>query len=354
MFKDNIDNEQWNQILDREIWLRLAKISQAGVMLGEIAKTRLGTLSDQYPQWKIAEDGRDEFPFWMGDGDESRKFVKTPRPYSELVDWLKKNPTSNHWEEEDDWKKCCRDDFEATSHALSELSTGDIWPIDRWRQALQAWSEENLIKCSWPSVGTVLSKVPYDVLQPLVNGVSWWLKAISKSFNGNDELFLELCRRVLTLEYTESDDSENPVSRAINHPVGYVTEALLNWCFQQSPEDGQGLPAELSIIFTDICNSNDGKYRHGRVLLSIHIIALFRLDREWAIQYLLPSFDWRQSEVEARIAWEGFLWSPRLYRPLMELIKKPFLDTAVHYEKIGAFGQQYATLLTFAALDRYI
>ena len=71
----------------------------------------------------------------------------------------------------------------------------------------------------------------------------------------------------------------------------------------------------------------------------------------WATQYLLPLFEWQRSEVEARAAWEGFLWSPRLYRPLIEAIKKPFLDTARHYAALGDHGDQYAELLTFAALD---
>src|SRR5690606_19756258 len=61
--------------------------------------------------------------------------------------------------------------------------------------------------------------------------------------------------------------------------------------------------------------------------------------------------DWQHSESEARSAWEGFLWSPRLYRPLMEAIKPFFLDTARHYAALGKHDGQYAALLTFAALD---
>lgn len=69
------------------------------------------------------------------------------------------------------------------------------------------------------------------------------------------------------------------------------------------------------------------------------------------MKHLLPLFDWQRSEVEARAAWEGFLWSPRLYRPLMEALKPAFLDTARHYEALGKHSGQYAALLTFAALD---
>ena len=55
--------------------------------------------------------------------------------------------------------------------------------------------------------------------------------------------------------------------------------------------------------------------------------------------------------MEARSAWEGFLWSPRLYRPLMEVLKPAFLDTANHYAQLGRHREQYASLLTFVGLD---
>jgi hypothetical protein len=116
-------------------------------------------------------------------------------------------------------------------------------------------------------------------------------------------------------------------------------------------EDGQGLSQELKPTFIELCDTQIDKFRHGRVLLAAHVIALFRVDREWATQHLLPLFDWHRSEAEARAAWEGFLWSPRLYRALMEVLKPAFLDTARHFAALGKHDGQYASLLTFAALD---
>ena len=70
-------------------------------------------------------------------------------------------------------------------------------------------------------------------------------------------------------------------------------------------------------------------------MLAAHVISLFQVDRDWAMQFLLPLFEWDYAEVEARSAWEGFLWSPRPYRPLMEVLKPAFLDTANHYAQLG-------------------
>ena len=110
-------------------------------------------------------------------------------------------------------------------------------------------------------------------------------------------------------------DTDEPVTRAINHPVGHVTEALLRWWYRRSLEDNQGLPEEIKPTFTELCDTVVDKFRHGRVLLAAHVIALFRVDRDWATQHLLPLFDWQRSVAEARAAWEGFLWSPGCIAP---------------------------------------
>lgn len=350
MFKDEIEPERWTRIFDREIWLRLEKITDAGAVLGATGKERLNALSARYPEWMLATDQRDEFPYWTGDGDDWRKFVATPRHRRELIEWLKQHPVKDHWQE-DDWRQRCRDNFATTACALCALARDNVWPTDRWREALQAWSEEKLLKRSWRYMTPLLTLAPNMVLQPLAHGISWWLQAIAKTFEGHEAQFFTLARRILALDHQDDVNTDEPVFRAINHPVGHVTEALLRWWYRRSLEDGQGLPEELKPTFTELCDTRIDKFRHGRVLLAAHVIALFRVDRDWAMQNLLPLFDWQRSEAEARSAWEGFLWSPRLYRPLMEVLKPAFLETARHYEALGKHDGQYASLLTFAALD---
>lgn len=350
MFKDDIEPERWTRIVDREIWLRLAKMAEAGAALGADGNERLQGLSAQYPEWKLAADQRDEFPYWMGDGDEWRKFVATPRRRRELVEWLRQQPSSDHWQE-DDWRQRCRDNFATTACALCALAGEGVWPTERWREALQAWSEEKLLKRSWRYMAPILATAPDEVLQTLAHGVSWWLQAIAKTFEGHEAFFFVLARRILAQGHPDGVDTDDPVMRAINHPVGHVTEALLRWWYRRSLEDGQVLPEEIKPTFTELCDTRIDKFRHGRVLLAAHVIALFRVDGDWATQHLLPLFDWQRSEAEARAAWEGFLWSPRLYRPLMELLKPAFLDTARHYAALGKHDGQYASMLTFAALD---
>jgi hypothetical protein len=350
MFKREVEAEQWSRIVDRNVWLRLAKLQAAGTNLGESSKDRLKDLIAQYPQWELAADQRDEFPFWMGSGDDWRQFVATPRRRRELIEWLRQHPSTDTWQE-DDWRRRCRDDFATTACALYALTREDFWPTDRWREALQAWSEDKLLQQSWRYMAPVLANAPAETLQDLAHPLSWWLEAIAKTFEGHEPEFFTLVQRILSLDEQDGSDAAGFVTRAINHPIGHATEAMLRWWYRQSLEDDQGLPAAIKSTFTEICDTRIGKFRHGRVLLAAHVIALFRVDQSWAERNLLLLFDWQRSEIEARAAWEGFLWSPRLYRPLMELLKPAFLDTAGHYAELGEPGRQYASLLTFAALD---
>lgn len=351
MFKPDVEPKLWTRIMDREIWLRLAKIDESGTALGAIGKKRLDTLSSQYPEWKLKADQRHEFPTWLGSGDEWRKFVATPRRRRDLIAWLRQHPSTDDWQE-DDWQQRCRDNFATSACALCALAREDFWPTDRWREALQAWSEETLLKRSWRYMAPLLAEAPDEVLQALVHGVSRWLQDIAKLFETHEVHFFTLAHRVIALDYQDGIDTDDPVMHAINHPIGHVAEALLGWWYRQSPKDGQGLPGEIKPTFTKFCDPQREKFRHGRVILSAHVIVLFRVDEGWAVQHLLPLFNWQRSEAEARAAWEGFLWSPRLYRPLIEALKPTFLDTARHYAALGKHDEQYASLLTVAALDR--
>jgi hypothetical protein len=198
MFKNDIEPERWAQIINHEVWLRLTKLAEAGATLGAQAQATREELSRRYPQWKLAANERDEFPFWMGDGDEWRMFVATPRRRRELVEWLKQHPSTDHLQE-DDWRQRCRDNFSTTACALCALTRQDVWPVDRWREALQAWTEEKLLKRSWRHMVPLLARAPDEVIGALTHSLSWWLQAVAKSFVDHQDLFFNLCLRILRM-----------------------------------------------------------------------------------------------------------------------------------------------------------
>ena len=242
--------------------------------------------------------------------------------------------------------------------SLCQLAREGEWPEIRWREALQTWSEEGLTLRSWRYGALLVQTMPDDVLVQVVRQVTWWLEAVSKSINQHEAILLNICRRVLekqrdaVSEFEPHDEpSDDPIGAAINHPIGHVTQAVLNIWLKRAPNDDDRLPNDIESFCTEICDIEVDQFRHGRVLLGARSIALFRVDRLWAKQRLLQLFDWDTSREEAKAMWSGFLWSPRLYWPLLNALKPNFLETARHYADLGTHSKQFAAFLTYAALE---
>jgi hypothetical protein len=354
MYRADTDLEDWNHIVDYGIWLRLAKAVQAGAVLSEAGRTRLNALTAQYP-WQLQANERDEFSIWIESSYDDHHVpwessTPVPRTRRGVLDYLLAHPVLEE-SQQDDWRERCSECFQATAYALCKLAQQNNWPVERWRGALQAWAEEKLCDRSWRFMAPVVANAPDDLVRVLSHNISRWLQGVAKTFEGHEDCYLTLARRILRLDFKADYDTDDPVFQAINHPVGDVTQALLDWCYRQEPDDGQGLPEVIKSTFTELCDTQIAKFRHGRVWLATYVPRLFRLDKAWSEQHLLPLFDWEHSEAEAQAAWQGFLRSPRWYPPLMEAIKPAFLDTVNHYAQLGEYAKQFAAFLTFVALD---
>ncbi|MFE8646930.1 anti-phage defense-associated sirtuin Dsr1 [Sphingomonas sp. NCPPB 2930] len=361
MYQDDLEPDRWHDLVARSVWLHLAKLNSSGLALGAAANERMRDLSNAYPQWKLAPNERDEFSHWMsGTGDpdyeDRRDIAIAPRRRRELVEWLVQPQPEGRPFYEDTWRVVCRKHLLNSLYALCDLARDEVWPLGRWRDALQAWSEERIVKRSWRYAAPLVQTMADTTIQELVHGVTWWIEAASKSIKRHEDILLDLCRRVLTLPLEpgtgmtrNGEPMDQPVTEAINHPIGHITQALINFWLKRKPNDNDLLPVEIEPLLTRVCDVRVNRFRHGRVLLGSHLIALFRVDRPWTEQYLLPLFSWNNPS-EAKAVWEGFLWSPRLYQPLLTAFKPQFLACASHYAELGERGQQLATILTYAAL----
>lgn len=363
MYRDDLEAERWQDLVTRSVWLHLAKLNTSGIVLGASAAARLAKISTAYPQWQLAANERDEFSHWMsGTGDpdfeSSRDVDIAPHKRQELVQWLTKPTPERRPFYEDTWRDVCRTRFFHSFLALCDLAQDGVWPAGRWREALQVWAEEGMVMRSWQYAAPLVQTMPDTVLQEIDHAVTWWMEAASKAINRHEDILLSLCHRVLALPLEAGSVSRiirngvetyDPVGSAINHPIGHATQALINLWFKQNPNDNDLLPAELKPVFTTLCDVQVDRFRHARVLMGSRLIAFFRVDRPWTEQYLLPLFGW-SNPVEAKAVWEGFLWSPRLYQPLLTAFKSQFLDSANHYADLGEHRQQFAAFLTYAAL----
>ncbi len=337
--------------------------NSGGLALGTASAMRLADLSNRNPQWQLAANESDEFSHWMsGTGDpdyEVRRDVDfAPRKRRDLVRWLVRPQPERGPFYEDTWRKVCRKHPLNSLYALRDLAQQNQWPAGRWQEALQVWSESAMVLRSWRLVAPLIRTMPASVMRELAHSVAWWIEAASKSIDRQEGILIDLCRRVLELPWGEesgarvgpNEQLRRPVFEAINHPIGHVTQALINLWLKLKPNDGDELPANIGPLFTHLCDVRAPWFRHARVLLASRLIVLFRVDRRWTEQYLLPRFDWAADPMEAKAVWEGFLSSPRLYQLVLLAFKPQFLDTARHYGELGEHGRQYAAFLTYVAL----
>ena len=363
MCPDGLTGDQRQNHVSGFVWLRLVKLKTSLHSLGTAATKRLTEISNTYPDWKLAKTDRDEFSYWLQDTnnhdiEENQNVIKTPRKRKELVQWLQSPKPEPGYFEEDNWREVCRRHLLNSLCALHVLAQINRWPANRWSEALYIWAEKGMELRSWQYAAPVVQTLPNHVLQEISHSVTWWMEAVSKSINRHENILLELCSRVLALQIEvggttitlpNGNPIDEPVTSAINHPVGHVTQALINLWFKQNPNDNELLPANIKAFFTSLCDVQVERYRHGRVLLGSQLIALFRVDRPWTEQHLLPLFSWNNLN-EAKAVWDGFLLSPRLYQPLMTALKPHLLESANHYQKLGERRMKFAAFLTYAAL----
>ncbi|WP_377159843.1 hypothetical protein ACFJIX_10805 [Roseateles sp. UC29_93] len=348
--------KQKQLVAEHAVWLRLAKLASVGVVLGKGAATRLKRITAKHPDWELADNLSDEFSHWMtGSGEDDfeqlREIVSAPRRRHEIVAWIKQDSSSTQGLfYEDTWRDTCRSRFFHTAMALGDLSKENIWPAERWKEALQAWSEPGLASKAWHWVSGLIAAMPDAAFNVVARNVSYWIQTIGSAVTDDDENFFLLCDRILDGEYAEAVDTDAPVTRAINHPIGHVTQGLLNHWFSRNPGDGEGLPSNSRVRFDRLFESSRPQNRHGRVVLASRLIALFRIDRDWTTSFLLPLFNWESDPEEAKAAWEGFLWSPRLYMPLLLEMKPYLLQTPSHFQRLGEHSEQFAAFLTYLAI----
>ncbi|WP_127958609.1 anti-phage defense-associated sirtuin Dsr1 [Serratia microhaemolytica] len=342
---------------DYAIWLRLAKLISSGVTLGDSAMAKFDELTHRYPEWQLAEDER--MIGSIADDNHRRNISVAPRKRKELVQWLKDTPVQNRWSafNRNTWADVCRKHPLNSFYALQDLADSDIWPIERWRVALEKWCAKYKVKRVWRHVSLWIVSAPDEKLKDLLSELAWWLKAVAESISKCEELALLAQRIVVLLKSMEDGEQENNetnfVDSAINRPIGRITRAMIN-CYLKihTPNDGDTLPTDIKVFFTLLCEPSKQQFRDARVLLGSALIAIFRVDSEWTRQHLLPLFSWENPD-EAKMVWAGFLSTARLYPPVQLALKQDMLAArSKHYDALGNHGKQFATFLTYAALER--
>ncbi|MCQ8866758.1 anti-phage defense-associated sirtuin Dsr1 [Vibrio splendidus] len=361
MFRKDLEEAAFNDMNEHSVWLNLAKLQEGGVLLSDEVSSHYLDLSKANPEWKLnTKYEKDEFSHWMsGTGDpdyeDSRIYELAPTEKLELTKWLMESTPERAFRNEDNWKDVCRENIELAVEALNSLLTDNLFPAKRWNTAIWAWSEDKVANESWKMAAHMVSGFSDEQINECLHPIARWLQSISKNIDAQRNEFVLLVDKVLSIYAMKEEVGNNQlinITDAINHPVGVAMEALFNYWFTTGLKDNDGLKGHFHKIFSKVCSEPSDIFNHGKLIIASQMIALYRVDPEWTKSNLIPLFDWKTDERMASIVWNGFLWAPRIYLPLIENIKKTFLDTSSYLSLLEGGDRQYIQLFIYTALEQ--
>lgn len=117
--------------------------------------------------------------------------------------------------------------------ALGEDSVLELKAVEFSGNKVIGPHRDGMVLRSWRYAAPLVQTMPDNVLVEVAHDVTWWIETVSKSINQHEEILLNLCRRVLALPL-EADTGmtlggepiDQPVTEALNHPVGHAASAL--------------------------------------------------------------------------------------------------------------------------------
>lgn len=147
------------------------------------------------------------------------------------------------------------------------------------------------------------------------------------------------------------EGSREDLTKALNHPAGKLAQALFAMLLPKSVRYRSPLDERLKARVERHVSLSGGAARAFLAIAASRLYLLHFADPEWCSGKLIPCFDWRKDEAQARASWQGYLWAPQLDQHLYAQLRGSFLDTFERSEHLGGLGESLCGLLVSLALD---
>mgnify|MGYP003625229559 CR=1 FL=1 len=353
MFRDDLTDEEFIDRKSRGIWLRLEKLENSGLELGEDASDILIDIKNKYPKWKFSEDGSDEFPVWTGGQYLFDQFEETPADFPDLLRWLEENKDFDHWAE-NDWSARCENDFQVTSDVLITLYEKNVLTPEAWRGAIRIWAEDSeLNDLAWTKIHGLLLGAGVDLLAEISWDLCRWIERRLKNGKLDEYEFMQFFDLLVKVPHeVDIDQYHDPLNAAINHPIGMMTENLFKWWYTTKPQGDGGINSTFRLKIQTLLNTPGQNSYFAKAIITSNLLQLYRADAIWTESTIMTWFDWEDNELST-LSWRSFLWSAKLHRGLLSSLKPYFLATASHFSQLNTQSERYAQLLTYTALQQY-
>ncbi len=257
-----------------------------------------------------------------------------------------------------------KENFSWGSQLASELLKGDHFESDLWPGLIRAWADLSLDDSElkeilkWLGMEQIYTAHPRNVADMLFSLVKNTERLLSLNIiSAANAVAVSLEE---TINRDESLGTEQDwLSRAINHPLGVLTEFWLSsmsqWLRHQEVKP-QILPTEYETFFTSLALDESEIAGLGRTVMASQVAFLLSVDENWTKRHVLPLFDPENNGHSFQQAWDGFLTWGRLSLALAEALEVPFLKTVEKIEtdlshEQDRFVEFYSGMLAFYVSD---
>jgi len=354
MFKADLDEEEFQRIVEHSQWLFLFKLQEFGCDLLPESAALLNELIDRHPEWAPEEGQRGEFPTWMESGWGLRSGFSVDQLRGMTTNQLVQFLVDTQEDREgllDTWRALARQEPEKVQDVLVAMHERVIWLADVWHSALNGLASDEAATGSWARLGPIIVDAPAEFIAGACRPLAWWLRDVTKKLKIDEEpAYWRVWDRLIAVALAVVPEQlTDPVGTAINAPAGILVESLFDRFWARKPKVGQGLDEALEGRMTGLADGREPSSAVCRVILCSRLSPLYAIDAEWTKNKLLPRLRWGGDE--AILAWEGFLRAPRIDPNLLSEIKPSLLQALPEYETLPTHGQQLCQLSAISFME---
>lgn len=159
--------------------------------------------------------------------------------------------------------------------SLCDLAREDVWPVVRWQTALSTWRAEKRVSLFLASDRPLGRNHASDQACR-----THTRPKPAKRWRCSGSARAGVYRSVPTHPRTTPYQANRQYGR-------FVQYRSSNQAYNPSPaqlvrpNDNDGLPSDVGLLLTQVCDTGSAPCRAGRGILALHLITLFRLDPVW-------------------------------------------------------------------------
>jgi len=356
MYRSDLTQEKWEYIFNHDIWLMLSKLESFGGILPPNALESLQKLTSKYPMWALQEGERDEFAHWIetkwGHDVDITLDELFEKEIPDLVEFLSNGDRQFGEGRISLFRVGSKENQAKAIEVLNYLAGSGNWNRGIWHAGLVglADSDEN----SWGEIAPLLNDAPPEFYRKAPWPIAHWtMKNISPIECGAHEehYFWGIFELLLDNVSDREEPIREAVNYAINHPVGIITEALIDRYSACRLKINEGIPdGPLRECVNQLITSEAQASLAGKIILASRLHYFYAIDPKWTEESLIPLFDWEGSEFAAMV-WHGYLRSPRISADLAIALKIHLASTIKHADKIEASAKRLIQLFAIVCLE---